>query len=238
MQWSGPVDRGLPPARWSHVPPVETQAQLRLAFGRWGRPERLRVDNGVPWGTQRGDLPTDLGLWLAGLGWGVDFNPPATPQDNGVVERSQGTAKRWGEPQTCDSPEELRERLGVMDVIQRAEYPSVRGLSRLEAYPGLAHSGRVYTPEWEQEHWRLEAVARHLSLYSVPRRVGASGSISIYNWNVYIGKIYKGKILHLMFDPLAYEWVVSDDEGRQISRQARPTVNRERVLSMTVTNRG
>ncbi len=104
------------------------------------------MDNGVPWGSW-GDLPTDLALWLIGLEVGLDWNPPARPQDNGVVERSQGTAKRWGEPQTCDSPEELQRRLEELDGIQRQEYPSVGGRSRLEAYPGLAHSGRAYTPE-------------------------------------------------------------------------------------------
>ena len=93
----------FPLGRWTQVPPTETQAQLRLAFGRWGRPERLRVDNGPPWGT-RGDLPTDLELWLLGVEVGVAPNPPRRPQDNGVVERSQGTGKRWGEPWTCDSP--------------------------------------------------------------------------------------------------------------------------------------
>src|SRR5262245_9618109 len=72
--------RFSPPARWSQVPPAATQAQLRLAFARWGRPQRLRVDNGPPWGAARGDLPTDLGLWLAGLAVGLDYNPPATPQ--------------------------------------------------------------------------------------------------------------------------------------------------------------
>jgi hypothetical protein len=40
-----------------------------------------------------------------------------------------------------------------------------------------------------------------------------------------------------MFDPVAREWVVSDDEGRQLSRQAAPEITRERVLGMTVTNR-
>jgi hypothetical protein len=220
------------------VPPASTQAQLRLAFARWGRPERLRVDNGTPWGAARGDLPTDLGLWLIGLGVGVDYNPPATPQDNGVVERSQGTAKRWGEPHACDTPEELRERLGVMDEIQRREYPSVGGRSRLEAYPGLAHSGRDYTPAWEEEHWSLEAVAAHLAGYAARRRVGTSGSISVYNRDRYVGVIHKKKIVYVMFDPGAREWVAADDEGRQLSRQAAPEISRERIMGLTVTSRG
>lgn len=208
-----------------------------MAFTRWGRPERLRVDNGTPWGAARGDLPTDLGLWLVGLGVGLDYNPPATPQDNGVVERSQGTAKRWAEPQACDTPEELRRHLGEMDEIQRGEYPSIGGRSRLEAYPGLAHSGRAYTPAWEEANWSLEAVATHLASYVGRRRVGASGSISVYNRDRYVGVGYKGKLVHLMFDPVAREWVVADDKGQQLSRQPAPEIDRERVLGMTVTNR-
>jgi hypothetical protein len=87
---------------------------LRQLFSRLGRPERVRCDNGAPWGSQ-GDLPTDLALWLAGLGVGVIPNPPRRPQDNGVVERSQGVAQAWGEPQTCKSAGELQKRLDELD---------------------------------------------------------------------------------------------------------------------------
>ena len=229
--------RFSPPARWSQVPPASTQAQLRLAFARWGRPERLRVDNGTPWGAARGDLPTDLGLWLAGLEVGMDYNPPATPQDNGTVERSQGTAKRWAEPQACDSPEELRQRLGMMDDIQRGEYPSVRGRSRLEAYPELAHSGRDFTPEWEEKHWSLEAVTGHLAGFTGRRWVGTSGSISVYNRTLYVGISNKHKIVHVFLDPLACEWVIADAEGRQLSRQAASEISRERVMGLAVTSK-
>src|SRR3954454_16211345 len=76
-----------PRGRWTQVPPTAVQAQLRLAFGRWGRPERFRVDNGVPRGSW-GDLPTDLASWLIGLEVGVDWNFPARPQDN--AERREG----------------------------------------------------------------------------------------------------------------------------------------------------
>ena len=40
-----------------------------------------------------------LALWLIGLGIEVIWNPPRCPQANGVVERSQGTGKRWAEPE-------------------------------------------------------------------------------------------------------------------------------------------
>jgi hypothetical protein len=40
---------------------------FRQVFVRWGLPDRVRVDNGYPWGTPR-DLPSELALWLIGLG--------------------------------------------------------------------------------------------------------------------------------------------------------------------------
>ena len=77
---------------------------------QWVKPERFRVDYGFPWGSS-GGLPTDLALWIIGLGIGMIWNPPRQPEKNGVVERSQGTGKRWAEPKQCDSLEELQNNI-------------------------------------------------------------------------------------------------------------------------------
>jgi hypothetical protein len=196
----------------------------------------LRVDNGAPWGT-RGDLPTDLELWLLGVEVRVDPNPPRRPQDNGVVERSQGTGKRWGEPWTCDSPGELQRRLQVMDEIQRQAYPSIDGQSRWTAFPGLVHSGRAYTPEWEEAHWSLARVAAALARYAVRRRVDSSGTISLHNRRHYIGVIHRKKYVYVMFDPETHEWIVADEEGRQLSRQPATRISREDIMNLTVSLR-
>jgi hypothetical protein len=195
------------------------------------------VDNGPPWGS-RGDLPTDLELWLLGMGVRVDPNPPRRPQDNGVVERSQGTGKRWGEPWTCDSPEELQRRLKEMDEIQRQDYPSVAGQSRCEAFPQLVHSGRPYTREWEEAHWSLALVAANLAGYAVRRRVDASGAISLHNRRYSVGIIHKRKNVYVMFDPETYEWIVAAEDGRQLSRQLATRINRDDIMNLTVSLRG
>jgi hypothetical protein len=209
---------------------------LRRAFRRWGRPGRLRVDNGGPWGST-GDLPTDLALWLIGLGVGVDWNPPRTPQDNGVVERSQGTAKRWAEPSACSSPEQLQRRLERMDAIQRQEYPSLKGRSRLEAFPRLSHSGRAYTPAWEGAHWDLAAVFAALAGYAVPRRVDQSGKVSLYNRHFYVGILHQRKSVYVMIDPEVREWVFADERGQQLRRQPATLLSRENILKLRVTHR-
>ena len=72
------------------------------------------MDNGAPWGST-GDFPTELSLWLIGLGVEMHWDSPGSPQENGVVERSQGTSGRWCEPRTCATAEELQARLDRMD---------------------------------------------------------------------------------------------------------------------------
>src|SRR6266446_5873385 len=116
--------RFSPQGKWLKVAATEVQAELRRAFARWGRPSAIRVDNGGPWGSA-GDLPPDLALWLLGLGIDVWWNAPHTPTQNGVVERSQGTGRRWAEPERCATAAELQQRLQEMDAIQREAYTSI-----------------------------------------------------------------------------------------------------------------
>jgi len=170
--------RFFPLGRWNQVEPTAVQEALRQVFSRWGRPERFRVDNGTPWGSP-GDWPTDLALWLIGLGVGMIWNPPRRPQENGVIERSQGTGKRWGEPHTCGDPDELQQRLDAMDRIQRAVYPSLQGRSRLQAFPQLQQPLRTYSKAWEKRAWDLELVLAHLADYSVSRRVDRKGHVTV-----------------------------------------------------------
>jgi hypothetical protein len=218
------------------VPPEATQIELRKAFRRWGRPECLRVDNGAPWGSS-GDLPTDLELWLKGLGVDLQCNPPHSPQDNGVVERSQGTAKRWGEPDQCETPEEFQGRLDQMDRIQREEYPGLGGQARLEVHPELAHSGRQYTLRWERTEWDFEAAKAHLAGFAARRLVSRSGKISVYNKNYHVGIIHASRLVYLTFDPETIEWVISDDEGRQLSRKPSDLISQKNILALRVAQR-
>jgi hypothetical protein len=190
---------------------------MRLAFGRWGLPAGFRLDNGIPWGSA-GDLPTDLALWLIGLGTGLTFNPPARPDKNGVVERSQGTGKRWAEPWTCATPAELQRHVDAMDRILREEYPSIAGHSRRAAFPALAHSGRPYSQAWEKRAWDLDKVLAHLAEYAVVRRVDKSG-------------------IYVLLDPVRREWIFADARGQQLRSQPAEEISRERIQSLTVTHR-
>jgi transposase InsO family protein len=218
------------------VKPAVVQETLRLVFSRWGRPKRFRVDNGTPWGSA-GDWPTDLALWLIGLGVAMTWNPPRTPQDNGVVERSQGTGKRWTEPSTCKDADELQRRMDDMDRIQREVYPSIQGKSRWQAFPDLKQVDRPYSKTWEKRHWDLELVLAHMSEYSAVRHVDRKGRVSVYNRHHCVGAAHQGKSIYVFLDPVDREWVFATAEGVQIRRKVAEEITRARIVNLQVTDR-
>lgn len=228
--------RFSPLGTWSKVAPDAVRGELRRAFARWGLPGRLRVDNGVPWGSW-GDFPTDLALWVIGLGVGVHWNNPRSPQENGVVERSQGTSSRWCEPWTCDSPEELQGRLDRMDRLYRESYPYRQRLSRTAFFARLEHSGRAYDPVKEPELWQWSRVAEHLATYVVARRVDAKGQVSLYNRGHYVGQIHRGKEVYVMYDANRNEWVFADRDGHQLRSLPADRISLQSILDLNVTHR-
>jgi hypothetical protein len=225
-----------PQGKWLKVAAKAVQAELRRAFARWGRPSAVRVDNGGPWGSD-GDWPPDLALWLLGLGIDVLWNAPHCPEQNGVVERSQGTGKRWAEPGQCATVAELQRRLQKMDAIQREAYPSISGESRAAAFPGLRHSGRRYSWSWERQNWDHRRVLEHLAGYAAQRRVDKNGDVSLYHRPHYVGCMHRGKVVYVMVDPERVQWVFADVHGRQLRVQPAEELQAKRIRTLTVANR-
>jgi hypothetical protein len=209
---------------------------LRDAFERWGLPGGMRVDNGYPWGSS-GDLTPDLALWLIGLGVPLAWNPPRRPQDNGVVENSQGTAKRWGEPGSCDSPAQLQRQLDEADEIQRCSYPYKEGRSRMEWWPGLAHSGRPYSRQAEDELWRWERVGEHLGGVCVKRKVDEKGQIWIYNRHYYASRRHSRQEVEVVFEAQTRRWLVLSAAGQLLREIEAKELSPERIRALEVTHR-
>lgn len=225
-----------PCERWNHVSGQAVQDCLRQWFARWGQPDALRVDNGFPWGS-KGELPTDLALWLIGLGIEMIWNPPRQPQKNGVIERSQGTGKRWAEPAHCRTSEELQERLDELDAIHRNEYPLSEGKSRMALFPDLQHSGRSYCVQQEPGTWNWNRVADHLKTYVTPHTVDSAGLVTIYRRNHYVGKAYEGQTVYNSFDPTTCEWIFRDTRGNQIRTRPASELTEPSIRALQVTHR-
>ena len=194
------------------------------------------MDNGTPW-RSKGDLPTDLELWLSALGVEVVANPPRRPRDNGVVERSQGTGKRWAEPHRAASAEELQVIIDLMDRRQREAYPYRGRASRQAAHPGLEHSGRAYEKAWEEGLLSVDRPRDLLANFVVPRRVDRSGMASVYGRSYYVGTAYAGRVVYVRYDPQAGLWLFQDEAGHQLNRREASEINVAKIGAMAVTNR-
>ena len=211
------------------------QEALRAAFGRWGCPGQLRVDNGHPWGAT-GGLPTALALWAAGLGVPTHHNRPHCPQSNGVVESSQGVTQRWVEAASCADLAQLRQRVAEEDQVQRECYPAILGQSRRAAYPGLLHTGRGYCRQWEEMVWDVGEALRYLSARRVRRKVSPVGKVSLYNRMVMVGRGWAGQRVEVQLAVAdgAPQWVVSTSGGQEIRRRPAPGLSQEEIVALRV----
>lgn len=219
-------------ARWEHVDRFAIRNTLRKAFSRWGLPDRIQVDNGYPWGST-GGFPPEMSLWVMGLGIDMVWSRPSCPQENGVVERSQGTGKRWAEPETCNSPAELQQRLDRLDRLQRERYP-YHGSTRREVFPELKHSGHEYTCRGERKMWRLAPVLEALSERVAIHRVDRHGGISIYHYSRYVGKQHAGQQVYITLDPSGPRWVCASREGVQWCTHDARELTKARILALNV----
>ena len=226
----------FPEARWEHIERHSIQDALRQIFGRWGLPERIRVDNGYPWGNS-GDFPPELASWILGLGVEMVWIQPCCPQQNGVVERSQDIGQDWFEPGTCRSVEELQQRCDKLDCRQREQYPYREGKSRWEVYPTLKHSGRPYGVAQEQSQWNVSRVHEVLSSMVAQRQVDCNGNVSVYNRGKCVGKHQIGQRVCVYLDPSGPTWVIADQEGRQLRTHAADELTAQRICDLSVTNR-
>jgi hypothetical protein len=210
---------------------------MRRVFEAWGLPERLRVDNGRPWGHgQEGkDLPPPLVLWCVGLGITPIFNHPYSPTENPFVERQNGTVQRWGDPKRCPDYATWKETLEWVAHTQREVYRPERGRTRVEAHPELLTNPRPYEAAREGEVWQLARVITYLAGYVWPRLVSQRGQISVYGKAYEVGPTHGGQQVWLRLEAATQEWVIQDGEGQELARHAAEQLTTERIVHLDVS---
>ena len=72
----------------------ETQAAFKQVFERYGLPERIRTDNGVPFASKAAGGLSRLAIWWITLGILPERIDPGKPQQNGRHERMHRTLKQ------------------------------------------------------------------------------------------------------------------------------------------------
>jgi hypothetical protein len=209
---------------------------FRHVFARWGLPDRVRVDNGYPWGTPR-DLPPELALWLIGLGVGVIWNPAGQPTCNPKVERCNGLTQQWGELRRCADRAAAAAVLAQVARIQREEYPAIRGRTRSEVFPGLKAPRRAYRRSREAALWDLCRVDAFLARGCWKRRVDCNGRISIYGHGRSVGRAWAHQEVGLRFEASSRCWIASNQAGELIKQIPASELTREQIIALAVSRR-
>jgi transposase InsO family protein len=152
--------------------------ELEQAFAEFGMPERLRSDNGPPFGAQAPGGLSRNAIWLIQLGITPEFIVPGHPEQNGRHERFHRTLK----DATASPPKHSQsEQQQAFDHFGR-EYNDVRPHEALGQVPPKARyepsrrvfTGRLRAPEYAEGEVRL---------------AGRDGEVSFRGKIVWVGRL-------------------------------------------------
>jgi putative transposase len=148
-----------------------------------GLPDRLRLDNGPPWGSRGVGGLTRLSVKWLKLGIGLEFIPPGCPQANGRHERMHATLKAETLHPPAATPAAQQQRF---DAFRRA----FNGERPHEAL-GQATPASVYERSWRGYPARLPPVTYPEG--ATVRRVRSNGEIKWQGELVFVGEALVGE---------------------------------------------
>jgi len=190
----------------NHPQKAHYQTLLRLAFTEFGMNRRLQVDHESVFfdNVSASPFPTELHLWLVGLGIEICYTPKGKPQKQGMVERShqtmhlQVTAGQSFEnfSQLYERCQQRRKRLN-WDIPSR----STNGQPPLVACPHAVKSERTYKVDSEKEIFDDKKVRKFLSAGKWYRTVSKDKTLSMGGWVYYLPKAAPKSELEIKFNP-------------------------------------
>lgn len=178
----------------------ETQAQLARVFAEYGLPERIRSDNGAPFGAPALAGLSQLAVWWLRLGIHPEHSRPGRPGDNGAHEQFHAVLKR----ETARPPAATRAAQQRRFVRFVAEYNHERPHDAIGHVPPATR----YRPSPRPFPARLPPLDYPLAW--VVRRVNAVGQIKWHGRRLFLTHVLAAQ--DVAFEPI--------DEARWLLRFA------------------
>lgn len=169
---------------------VETRAVFERLFRRYGLPERLRTDNGVPFASLGSAGLSRLSIWWIRLGIVPERIAPGQPQQNGRHERMHRTLKRAAAQPPAPNARAQQQRFDVFRRHYNSERPHEALAQRTPA--------SLYTPSPRSYPKRLPEMI--YASYMHPHRVCDTGLIYWNAWRIYVGYLLAGE--HVGIEPV------------------------------------
>jgi transposase-like protein len=205
----------------------EVRGVIRSTFASWETlPDALQTDNEVCLGGQPSDpAPSQLTLWLVGLGVEHRFIRPNTPTDQAQIERTHRTLDGFvGLPDSRLDLGQLQQRLDIEREQHNHWFPSrasdCAGRPPLLAHPELKQPRRPYRLEWERQLFDLQRVYDYLATIELERKVSSTGQIQLRGRSRPVGRAYARQTVIVQCDAESHEWVVYQSTGVEVKRLA------------------
>jgi hypothetical protein len=208
------------------IPWEQIQANLRVAFSRWGLPDRIRTDKDRRL-VAPGEYPVPMlfTLWLVGLG--IDHEIIQRVTQNGGVERFHRTwegrlldlplGTDWGTVQDYVSYEVWR-----MNAVLPSRGRNCRRRPPLLVYPEARTPRRYYSPQEELDIFQLEQVEVYLAKGRWLRRTSSQGQFRFHSDVLNARKLYARQVVVITFDLKTRQFQVRPAESEDVILAFRP----------------
>ena len=161
---------------------IETQTTFKQLFEKYGLPQRIRTDNGVPFASKTAGGLSRLSIWWITLGILPERIDPGKPQQNGRHERMHRTLKQAATQPPEKDFRSQQQRFDLFCSSYNCERPH-EALGQQTPASCYRPSRRAYT-----DHPEALTYPEYFSV----RRVQSNGTISLRSHMVYVTHLLKG----------------------------------------------
>jgi transposase len=202
----------------SHPKSQEYQRLLRRAFLRYGLPEQISLDHDSAFYDNKSasPFPSVLHLWLIGLGVQVRFIHLRPPQEHSRIERHHQTiAGQAFAGQSFADVAELQRNLQARMLFLNLEYPTraLDGRPPLQAFPQARHSGRLYSPDQEDQLLDLRRIYAYLQTGRWFRQVSSVGTFTLGGYIYNATTQFADQTLEITFDGTTRTLICLPEKG-------------------------
>jgi transposase len=188
-----------------HPQSQEYQRVLRRAFIRYGMPEQISLDHDSAFYDNKSasPFPSVIHLWLIGLGVQVRFIHKRPPLEHSRIERHHQTiANQSFEGQTFADVAILQRSLQARMLFLNLDYPTraLDGQTPFQAFPQARHSGRIYSPESEEQILDMQRVYDYLKSGRWFRQICSAGTFTLGGYGYNATRHFAGQTVEITFN--------------------------------------
>lgn len=211
---------------------------LRLAFEEFGLPQSIQVDRDSVFidSRSKSPFPSQIHLYLIGLGIEFCFINVAPPLKQSMVERSHQTIDgQVTKGQEYKTWQDLFRNTNKRRKVLNEKYPSrsLGGKAPLTAFPKAKHSGRFYSIEKEEELIELHRIYKYLSECCWYRKVSDVKTISL-NAKIYYLKHAEAKTqIQINFCNRSKKLIFRNAKEQLIAKLPMKDFSKEKIMGLT-----